>query len=354
VSALQPGTFASFLIKTSYPASPGGSIFTNNASIFSATNDFFITSNASNAQGTLTPANTPHQCQLAKTDITVNSTSASGATVNYAAPTTTGATCTGTIQCSPASGTVFPIGTNPVGCQITNQDGAGGGQFNVIVVDAQRPDLRLIKYSYGPYYAGQQGFYLLDVKNIGAVATNGTTVTVTEDPPAGMTITNMSGNGWTCSAATRSCTRNSVLAANASYPPIFVTVSFATYGTIGNVTNSATVSGGGDGTTVNNTSSNIAQVLGLGTGTALASGVAIDGRVLAGDGRGLANAKVLLTSPSGETRFALTGKRGAFHFDDIQSGQTYTVSVASRLYTFAPQVISVNDNIGGLIFVPDM
>ncbi|MEQ1924074.1 MAG: carboxypeptidase regulatory-like domain-containing protein, partial [Pyrinomonadaceae bacterium] len=355
LTSLQQGQFASFLLTATYPASPGGTTFTNNSSVFTSTNDLFITNNTSSAGGTLTPTNTPNQCQLTKNDLTVASTSAAGATVNYSAPTSTGATCTGTIQCSPASGSVFPIGVNPVGCVITNGNGAGGGQFNVIVTDAQRPDLTITKTSYAPYYLGQSGLYSLDVKNIGALSTNGTTVTVTEQPPQGVNVTNMSGTGWTCNVGTYSCTRNTVLAANASYPKIWVTVSFPTYQSSGpNITNTATVSGGGDGTAVNNTATNLSQVLPLGTGNAVtASGVTVSGRVMSGDGRGLTNARVMIAAPDGETRLVTTGRLGVFNFDDLETGQTYVISVASRRYSFSPQIVPVNDNVSGLIFIPN-
>ena len=90
--------------------------------------------------------------------------------------------------------------------------------------------------------------------NAGADPTDGTTVTVNDTLPTGLTalINNpgvpagpiaASGPGWTCTG-TR-CTRTDVLAAGATYPPITITVGVAS-NAAATVTNNATVAGGGD------------------------------------------------------------------------------------------------------------
>jgi len=68
----------------------------------------------------VTQSNDPNQC---------------GAVVNYPAPTTTG-TC-GTITCTPASGSFFPVGTTTVTC--TESGGATPCSFTVTVNDTQPP-----------------------------------------------------------------------------------------------------------------------------------------------------------------------------------------------------------------------
>ena len=98
---------------------------------------------------------------------------------------------------------------------------------------------------------GQPVTFTLRVTNVGGSPTSGT-VTVTENPPAGLTVTAISGSGWTCSVATRTCTRADALAPSASYPDISVTASIAA-GAVGTLVNSAVVSGGGDSSTGNNT-----------------------------------------------------------------------------------------------------
>ena len=69
-------------------------------------------------------------------------------------------------------------------------------------------------------------------------------------PP--FTATAISGNNWTCYLNTLTCTRSDALASGASYSPISVVVNIAPTLT-GTVNASATVSGGGDSNTPNNT-----------------------------------------------------------------------------------------------------
>jgi len=71
---------------------------------------------------------------------------------------------------------------------------------------------------------------------------------------AGLTAKAISGDGWGCDLPSVSCTRSDVLAAGSSWPPVTVTVSVAGDASTG-VVNSATVSGGGDDTPANDTSS---------------------------------------------------------------------------------------------------
>ena len=83
-----------------------------------------------------------------------------------------------------------------------------------------------------------------------------------------------------------------------------------------------------------------------------AAPVSISGRVLTLDGRGLMNAVVVLTERSGTSRTARTGPFGYYRFDDVEAGQTLIFDVRSKLYQFAPQVVSVTDNIAELDFTP--
>ena len=101
---------------------------------------------------------------------------------------------------------------------------------------------------------GQTVTFTVTVTNVGTSPSSGT-VTVTETPPAGLTITALSGTGWTCTVATRTCTRSDALAPAASYPEITVTTTVGASVAPGTVTNSAVVSGGGDSNPGNNTAS---------------------------------------------------------------------------------------------------
>ncbi len=81
-----------------------------------------------------------------------------------------------------------------------------------------------------------------------------------------------------------------------------------------------------------------------------AASVSVSGRVLTGNGRGLMNATVTMTDMNGNTRTARTGSRGYFRFNEVEAGQTYVVSVSSKRYSFAPQVISVMEDLTELNF----
>lgn len=81
--------------------------------------------------------------------------------------------------------------------------------------------------------------------------------------------------------------------------------------------------------------------------------VSIGGRVLVGKGNGLRNAIVTLTDSNGVTRTARTGTFGYYRFDDIAAGQTVIVTVISKRFTFAPQVVSLTENIEELSFIAE-
>ncbi|MBW4578744.1 MAG: DUF11 domain-containing protein [Tildeniella nuda ZEHNDER 1965/U140] len=117
------------------------------------------------------------------------------------------------------------------------------------------PDETIAKAHTGNFTQGSTGTYTITVTNSGGIASSGT-VTVTDTLPAGLTPTAASGTGWTCSIAgqTATCTRSDALAALASYPVVTLTVSVAANAPA-SVTNTATVSGGSDGNTGNNSSS---------------------------------------------------------------------------------------------------
>ena len=115
------------------------------------------------------------------------------------------------------------------------------------------PDLTLSKTHSGTFQKGGNGSFTILVTNAGSTASNGS-LTLTETPPAGMSINSMSGNGWTYNATNQTCTRSDSLAAGASYPPVTVNVTFNTNAAT-ELTNTASITGGGDANPSNNTSS---------------------------------------------------------------------------------------------------
>jgi len=129
---------------------------------------------------------------------------------------------------------------------------AGGGETYTANDSASDPtktlqaDLVLTKTHGGIWNPGDVGkTYSLTVSNAGAAATNGSVVTVVDTLPVGLTATAMAGAGWSCTLGTLTCTRSDVLAANASYPSITLTVDVANNAKA-LVTNTATVAGGGE------------------------------------------------------------------------------------------------------------
>ena len=113
------------------------------------------------------------------------------------------------------------------------------------------PDLTITK-THAPALFFTQGdaadTFTISVSNAGAQPTSGV-VTVTDTLPPSLTAVAMAGAGWACNVATVSCTRADALAAGAGYPPITLTVSVANDAPI-LVTNSVTVSGGGEAANV--------------------------------------------------------------------------------------------------------
>jgi uncharacterized repeat protein (TIGR01451 family) len=122
----------------------------------------------------------------------------------------------------------------------------GRGAFDLTLPAIGPPpaSLSINKSHSGNFTQGQNNVtYTVTVSNAsGASATSGT-VTVTDQPPTGLTVTAMSGSGWTCTTLP-TCTRSSVLNGGASYPSITVTANVASNAT-SPLVNAAVVSGGG-------------------------------------------------------------------------------------------------------------
>ncbi len=141
------------------------------------------------------------------------------------------------------------------------------------------PDLTIAKSHTGNFTQGQQGAtYTITVTNIGAKSTKGT-VTVVDTLPAKLTATAFSGTGWSCTLGTLTCTRTDALAASASYPAITLTLNVAADAP-GKVTNSVTVSGGGETDTTNDTATDPTTIIQTGPDPAVTkshSGVFIQG-----------------------------------------------------------------------------
>src|SRR5262249_24109411 len=129
---------------------------------------------------------------------------------------------------------------------------------------ASAPDLTISKITTNaPFTQGQTtASYSITVSNNGTGAVlAGNVVTARDFPPAGYTVTSLSGPGWSCVLVSLTCTRSDGLAVGGSFTAITVTGTVAG-NAVGPLTNSASVSGGGELRTNNNTSSAQAQVTG--------------------------------------------------------------------------------------------
>ena len=192
----------------------------------------------------------------------------SSTSISGAGWTCDGATLTCTRSDALAAGASYPPITLTVNvsstapASVTNTATVSGGgdvssanntASDPTTINAAVPDLAINKSHTGNFTPGQTGAtYTISVSNIGSGATSGT-VTVSDTLPAGLTATAISGTGWSCATLT-SCTRSDVLASGASYPAITLTVNVSSTAP-SSVTNTATVSGGGESNTANDTAS---------------------------------------------------------------------------------------------------
>ncbi len=104
----------------------------------------------------------------------------------------------------------------------------------------------------------------------------------------------------------------------------------------------ANVSNAGDGSDIG------AIELLLGPSSAM---VRVSGRVVTFDGAGLRNARVVITDAIGNTRSAISSSLGYYSFDEVAAGETYVITVVSKRYSFAPQIVGVSDSIDDLILI---
>jgi uncharacterized repeat protein (TIGR01451 family) len=127
------------------------------------------------------------------------------------------------------------------------------------------PDLTIAKSHTDPFTQGDVGdTYTITVSNSGNDSTTGTvTVTDTLPPGAVLTASAINGTNWNCVLGTLTCTRADALASSASYEPITLTVNVAANATPGIVTNTATVAGGSEANTGNDSIGDQTTIVGI-------------------------------------------------------------------------------------------
>ena len=146
------------------------------------------------------------------------------------------------------------VATGPVTASATLNSadiwGAAVATFHPAPSGPPTPDLTLALAHNGTFTQGQVGAtYTLTATNSGTAATSGT-ITVSTTVPTGLTATAITGTGWTCPQPAGPCSRADGFAAGASAPPLTLTVTVASNAPA-SVTTSATVAGGGEANTLN-------------------------------------------------------------------------------------------------------
>jgi uncharacterized repeat protein (TIGR01451 family) len=190
---------------------------------------------------------TPNQVPVAKAqDVTVFATTQGGsanANINNGSFDPDGDTVTIT-QTPPGP---YPNGVTNVLLTVVDPEGATAQATANVTVLNPGPNMTITKSHSGNFTQGQNGAtYTITASNNGTAPTTATAVvTVTDSLPASLTATNISGTGWSCTLATLTCTRSDSLNNGSSYPPVTLTVNVP-FSAPGSVTNSATVSGGGE------------------------------------------------------------------------------------------------------------
>lgn len=156
-------------------------------------------------------------------------------------------------------GGTFTTGASPLWVAVTSLRNNGmadlitaneSGTISTLLALPPAPDLT----TTWQYTTSSTRFDIV-VKNAGYSPTSGQ-VMVTVTLPAGVTASALDGSGWSCSAATLTCTRSDALAPSRSYP-ITITLDISASAAAG-ITVSATVSGGGDTNPANNSASEYA------------------------------------------------------------------------------------------------
>jgi hypothetical protein len=209
--------------------------------------------------GTITVVDTP----TSGLSITAMSGSGWNCTVGTATCTTTAALASGgtlppiTVTVNVAANATSPQ-VNTVTVSAPFDPGSAGNNTaadSTIIV--QVPDLRITKSTSSSFVQGGTGAFSLVVNNSGAGASSGA-YTISDSLPTGLTLLGMpTGSGWDCSASTAnlvSCVRATSIAALGSAPAVTFNVNVATNAPA-SITNTATVAGGGEVNTGNNSGS---------------------------------------------------------------------------------------------------
>ena len=272
-----------------------------------------------------------------------------------------------TINSSNSITATVPTGASTGPIKVWGLGGNVTSSSNFVTSGATVPDLAIRLSHPGNFIQGDIGdTCTIIVTNVGTAASSGS-VTVTDSLPAGLTATAISGTGWTTNLGTLTATRSDALLAGSAYPPITITVNVAANAT--SVTNSATVSGGGDSNSANNTANDPTTVNAVGAPD-LAVIAAHTGNFTQGDigdtytiivtnvGGGVSSGSVTVSDalPSGLTAAAISGtgwttNLGALtatRSDTLAAGSAYpAITVMVNVATNAPTSVTNSATVSG-------
>lgn len=168
---------------------------------------------------------------------------------------TMNATVTGT---TPITNTAQVSYSDPYDPDSTPNNNVATEDDQASVAITPSPDLQVTKVANGSFAVSANGVYTLTVKNAGSAATSGL-YTVTDVLPAGLSYVSGTGTGWNCSGsgATVTCGSSTLIAPGATNPNAITLTVGVGAAAAPQVTNTATVSGGGEPASLsgNNTSS---------------------------------------------------------------------------------------------------
>jgi uncharacterized repeat protein (TIGR01451 family) len=141
---------------------------------------------------------------------------------------------------------------------VTSNEGGTGGTATA-TVSVITSDLTITSTHAGNFTRPQTGaIYTLTVTNSGGADTIAL-INVTDTLPAGLTATAIDGPNWICTLSPLGCTRGDTLFAGTSFEPITITVNVGN-NAASSVSNTATVSGGGETNTANDSASDPTQI----------------------------------------------------------------------------------------------
>ncbi|HEY6770580.1 MAG TPA: hypothetical protein VI386_38035, partial [Candidatus Sulfotelmatobacter sp.] len=125
------------------------------------------------------------------------------------------------------------------------------------------PDMTIGKSHVGNFTRGQSASYTLAVENLSPYGASSGTVTINDTLPTGLIPASATGTGWGCGIASQtvSCVRSDSLAGNNSFYPSITVNANVSQSAPAAVSNTAIVAGGSEINLVNDSATDIANVI---------------------------------------------------------------------------------------------